>query len=187
MSPILGILASQGKVTANSYESIATVTGNGSATTLSFTSIPQTFKHLQIRIIARSTTVSAGSGWIDGIFNSDSGSNYSFHFLAGDGTSASASAGTSRSQAKIGLMWGANERVNTFEATICDILDYTDTNKYKTTRSLIGGDTNASTYQEIVLLSNGWRSTSAITRIDLSAGGWTFATGTSIALYGIKG
>ena len=170
-----------------SYESIATVTGNGSATTLSFTSIPQTYKHLQIRIFARSATASIGSSWIDGIFNSDSGSNYSYHFLAGDGTSASTGAGTSRPQAKIGLIWGASELANTYEATICDILDYTDTNKYKTTRSLIGGDTNNSTYEEIVLLSNGWRSTSDITRIDLSAGGWTFAKGTSIALYGIKG
>jgi len=185
----LGIYASQitGKLSTNSFESIATVIGNGSATTLSFTSIPSTYKHLQIRMIARSATSSPGSGWIDAVFNSDSSSNYSFHYIVGDGTTVGAGGTANRSNAHLGLMWGASERANTFEATICDILDYTNTNKYKTTRSLIGGDTNNSTYEEIYLVSNAWRSTSAITRIDLTAGGWNFATGTSIALYGIKG
>jgi hypothetical protein len=197
MSPILGArgglsasaygLFAPSAAAGSSYESIATQTGNGSATTLSFTSIPQTYKHLQIRILARSATASPGSGWIDAVFNSDSSSSYSFHYLVGDGSTATYGASASRSNARIGLLWGANERANTFEATVCDILDYTNTNKYKTTRSFIGGDTNASTYQEVYLVSNAWRSTSAITQIDLTAGGWNFATGTSIALYGIKG
>jgi hypothetical protein len=190
--PLPGIYASQisGHLTPVppylAYDSIATVTGNGSATSLSFTSIPSTYKHLQIRILARSTTTGTGSGWIDAVFNSDSSSNYSFHYLAGDGTSAVAGGGINRSTARIGLLWSSSNLANTFEATVCDILDYQNTNKYKTTRSLIGGNTNTG-YSEIYLASNSWRSTSAISQIDLTAGGWTFATGTSIALYGIKG
>jgi hypothetical protein len=189
VSILPGIYASQitGHLSTLAYDSIATVTGNGSATTLSFTSIPSTYKHLQLRMFARSTTASPGSGWIDAVFNSDTTTSYSFHYLYGDGSTTGASGIANRATARLGLLWGANERANTFEATVCDILDYQNTNKYKTTRSIIGGDTNASTYQEVYLVSSSWQKTAAITQIDLSAGGWTFATGTSIALYGIKG
>lgn len=187
--PILGIIASQqpGHLASVSYDSIATVTGNGSATTLSFTSIPQTYKHLQIRIIARSGTAGTGSGYINAVFNSDSGANYSWHLLATDGTTVQNAYSASRSNAIVGLMWSSSNLANTFSGNIIDILDYTNTNKYKTVRSMEGADTNANTYQEIYFMSNNWRSNNAITQIDLSAGGWTFATGTTIALYGIKG
>jgi hypothetical protein len=192
MSPILkGVVASgiSGRLSSgSSFESIATVVGNGSATTFSFTSIPQTYKHLQLRMFARSGTAGTGSGWIDAVFNSDTTANYSFHYMAGDGINTpGAGAGTNRSNAHVGLMWSSSNLANTFTANVCDIFDYTNTNKAKTTRSLIGGDTNNNTYAEIYSVTNAWLSNTAITQIDISAGGWTFATGTSIALYGIKG
>ena len=91
---LLGILASSisgSKAVTNSYSSIATVTGNGSASTLSFTSIPSTYSHLQIRGIcrdARAVTIDTAYA----TFNSDTGTNYADHWLQGNGTAASAGA-----------------------------------------------------------------------------------------------
>jgi len=74
---------------------------------------------------------------------------------------------------------------NTYGVAIFDILEYANTNIYKTTRSLNGYDANGS--GQVAFNSGNWRSTSAINRIDISFNADAFATGSSIALYGIKG
>ena len=66
---------------------------------------------------------------------------------------------------------------------VCDILDYIDTNKYKTIRSLGGNDNNAA-QGAVAFRSNNWRNTSAVTSIVLSG---SFAQYSHLALYGIKG
>jgi hypothetical protein len=185
MSPILGIMASQisGHLQINSYESIATVTvGSGGQTTASFTSIPQTYKHLQIRGMFRPTA----STWIVAYFNGDglSTGKYSQHDLRGDGSTAAAEATINANAAYFIL--GLPAVANTFAVGITDILDYTNTNKYKTTRSLNGCDANGS--GNIDLTSSGWRDTSAITQIDLKLNSnGTIPQYSQFALYGIKG
>ena len=73
-----------------------------------------------------------------------------------------------------------------FGATVCDILDYTNTNKYKTVRALSGHDQNGSGV--IQLRSGFWRSTSAITSITISNDQIAnIAEYTRFSLYGIKG
>jgi hypothetical protein len=67
---------------------------------------------------------------------------------------------------------------------ICDVLDYANTNKFKTLRSLTGNDRNGS--GSIWLDSGLWRSTSAITSIKFTTG-TAFAQYSQFALYGIKG
>jgi hypothetical protein len=88
VSPILGIYASQisGHLFAPSgaYDSIATATFTGSALSVTFSSIPSTYTHLQIRGLARTPS---GNDQIDLRFNGDSGNNYSMHGLSGDGAS----------------------------------------------------------------------------------------------------
>ena len=84
---ILGTIASQfsGKF-SSFFESIATVTVGGTAqSTISFTSIPSTFTHLQIRGIARDSGSLAYS-YFGVRFNSDSGSNYRDHYMFGNGS-----------------------------------------------------------------------------------------------------
>ena len=75
-----------------SYESIATVTvGSGGSSSIDFTSIPSTYTHLQLRMTARCTAQSGGNPTNVYLrFNSDSGSNYAWHQLAGNGSAASA-------------------------------------------------------------------------------------------------
>jgi len=178
--PIPGIVASQitGHLVTNSYESIATVTGSGASVT--FSSIPSTYKHLQIRMTA-SFTGSVGSGFI--AFNGDNASsNYSYHYLGGDGATVGAGALTSQNQGKFTGFAGTTTTVPNI--MVMDILDYANTNKYKTTRALYGNDANGGGYVEFN--SNNWRSTSAITSIVLTPAN-SFNTNTYVSLYGIKG
>ena len=164
----------------NSYESIATVTvGSGGTSTITFSSIPSTYKHLQIRGISKTSATSGGS--IGMTFNADTASNYSMHGLTGNGSSASA---YGFSDTKIYIGYGAQDTTY-FNAIIIDVLDYADTNKYKTSRNLMGLDTNGGGI--VGLLSGSWRSTSAVSTITLTPQSANFAEYSSFALYGIKG
>jgi hypothetical protein len=164
----------------NSYESISTVTvGSGGTSSVSFTSIPTTYKNLQIRCTA---LLSASDNDYRMQFNSDTGSNYSRHFLLGDGATASAGAGSNQSMILVG--YNAASYTNS-TASIIDILDYADTNKNKTARALAGVDKNGGGY--MFLFSGVWRSTSAISSIQLLPAAGTFNQYSSFALYGIKG
>ena len=95
MTSILGIVASSKLVASGSYESIATFT-LGSSTTVTFSSIPSTYKHLQIRYLARSARTGAATDDLAIRLNSDSGANYARHRLFGDGASVTASGQTSQ-------------------------------------------------------------------------------------------
>jgi hypothetical protein len=190
LSPILGIWASQNypRIT-NSFESIQTVNVTSNTATISFTSIPSTFKHLQIRYIARDSRATTGFDNMMMKFNGGASATYSWHRLVGNGTSVSAAA--SPSSGDIALSEAAISRggnaSNIFAPGIIDILDYTNTNKNTTVRALHGGDANGS--GSIVLTSGLWYgSTNAITSIDFTAESANlFVQYSSFALYGIKG
>jgi hypothetical protein len=193
MSPILGIIASSRLVASTAYQSIATVTvGGGGAADVTFSSIPSTFTHLQIRAFAQTNRGTFGRDEVKvqvGNGSIDTGSNYSWHMLYGDGTTASApNAGVSNSfgkLAEVGTGVGS-----AFGAIVFDILDYTNINKYKTIRSLGGGDHNGliATYGgSIAVYSTLWQSTSAINTIKVfPVNGTQFNQYSSFALYGIK-
>jgi hypothetical protein len=188
--PILGILASAitGNLVTNSYESIATVTvGSGGAADVTFSSIPATYTHLQIRGIGRSTYNGGANEnqFLYMQFNSDTGANYDSHRLLGNGSTASASASNGRINMIPSWIGTLNSTANVFYASVTDILDYLDTNKFKTVKSLGGGDENGS--GAVIFLNNLWRSTSAITTIKLYPESNNFAQYTQFALYGIKG
>jgi hypothetical protein len=185
LSPILGILASSNfqRVTS-SYESIAKVSGTGSSTSLTFSSIPSTYTHLQVRGISRNT----GGGSTYAIYLTFNGSStgYSWHYVKGNGTAASVSAGVS--EVNINLQnadAGGTSTANVVGAQLIDILDYTNTNKYKTVRALTGTDTNGG--GAISLGSGNWENTNAITSLTITNGYDFFSTSTTFALYGIKG
>jgi len=180
--PILGILASSTRVAAGDFESIATVTvGSGGSSTITFSSIPSTYSHLQVRFIARTGSTSS----IYFRFNNDSGSNYSGrHRLAGDGSSASASGSSSQTQIYTFGLAGLPTATSTFGVGVADILDYANTNKYKTFRQLDGGDANGS--GTIELVSGAWMNTNAINEINIGLDSGSFVQYSHFALYGIK-
>jgi len=184
VSPILGIIASSKFAAVGDFESIATVTvGSGGSSSVSFSSIPSTYAHLQIRGIARTTAVNNNTNILTQ-FNSDTSANYTQHELYGNGTSAAAfgAANTTNIIGAIGSPQSATS--GTFGAFVIDILDYADTNKYKTLRSLSGSDANGSGF---VFFNSGlWRSTTAISSIQLTTDGTNFAQYSHFALYGCK-
>jgi hypothetical protein len=196
VSPILGIYASQisGHLFAPSgaYDSIATVTvGAGGASTIDFTSIPSTYTHLQLRVLGRSTATGSDRESLDLMINSDNGTNYATHALGGNGSSASAFGITGYTGSN--NQFGGSSNIpatdalaNTFGVCIMDILDYTNTNKYKVTRALVGQDQNT-TSGRINLMSGLWLNTAAITTLSLNLSVGNFAQYSSAALYGIRG
>jgi hypothetical protein len=171
------------------FESIATVTASGNET-ITFNSIPSTYTHLQLRILAKTNRATYTNDLISLRFNGDTGSNYSGHLLAGHGSTVTAEASTSSNKIYYGgNVGGSTLPAQTYGAAIIDILDYKDTNKYKTTRSLSGYDNNgAGTDPGIVsLLSGSWRNTAAINSITLLGGeGSVLLSGSTVALYGIR-
>ncbi len=121
-------------------------------------------------------------------FNSDTGSNYSWHRLDGDGDTGAATAGSATSQTTIIVdrFTASTATASQFGAFILDILDYANTNKYKTTRNLGGYDNNGN---GLITLGSGlWQNTNAITSIKLiDRSGNNLIQYSQFALYGIKG
>lgn len=166
----------------SSYESIATVTvGSGGSSTVTFSSIPSTFEHLQIRFMNFGQSSTAQYFRLNG----DTGSNYARHLLTGSGSSVAAYAGAS--QTELWPISGIN--TSSFPAVgIIDILDYKNTNKYKTTRTLGGVDNNGgATNNEISISSGLWMNTNAVTSITFFPLSGNFTQYSHFALYGIKG
>lgn len=185
LNSIVGVLGNGG-LAVGDYESISTVSvGAGGASSITFSSIPSTYQHLQIRFQMRSTTVNTQSvAYMQ--FNSDTGANYSYHELTGQGTTAGAGAGTSVTGPRIAIYPAASSSASMFGVGVLDILDYKDTNKYKTYRSLNGNDQNGSGY--VILFSGNWRNTAAVSTITIGDNsGGNFVQYTHAALYGIKG
>ena len=180
-------------VVNTAYESIATVTvGSGGQTAIEFTSIPSTFKHLQVRAIVRDNRVPPSGNYNNmhlqvGNGSIDTGSNYTYHTLRGNRSTASADGAGSQVKTDYTVIPSSTAGANTFGAQIWDFLDYANTNKYKTIRVLSGADDNGST-GFIEFTSSVWQSTNAITNLKFSLSSTpSFVQYTQYALYGVKG
>ena len=190
MAPIPGVVASSitsSKLVTGDYESIATVSvGSGGASSITFSSIPSTYTHLQLRYIARNGYTLANTYTnSDLIVNSDStASHYTFHRLHGDGATVTADSAANAGSIYV-MSTNGNASANVFVACIVDILDYANTNKYKTFRMLNGYDQNGSGI--VGIRSGAWLSTSAITSFTITnpaSANWNQYS--HFALYGIK-
>jgi hypothetical protein len=171
--------------TTDGFFQIATTTLNTTASSITFSSIPQDYTHLQIRGILRSTRAENPNDPIQFRFNSDTASNYSSHNLTGNGAAAESGVDLGTSILE-GRVTGPTATASTFSAEVIDILDYANTNKYKTVRWLNAHDRNGA--GQVKLLSGNWRNTAAITSITFSSvTASNFVQYSSLALYGIKG
>ena len=187
LNSVVALFNAGAAAAAGDYESIATYeVGSGGSATVQFTSIGTDWTHLQIRGIVRKA-FSTGTTAFKANFNSDTGMNYTNHQLYGNGSSAGADGNATGTYSNMPYFAIAPQQSDTaYGAFVVDILDYRNTNKYKTIRSFAGYETNSVGF--INLASSLWLSTSAITSITLA----TYASGnidqySHFALYGIKG
>ena len=177
--PILGVIDSgkSGHLSTNSYASIGTVTvGSGGASSITFSSIPSTYTHLQVRALVFSNVTGSVTSMA---FNGDTNysGNYYNHLLYANGSAISA-AGQAWSYAPV---FQGSTTIGS--AMVLDILDYANTNKYKVARDLDGYDANGSGL--LSLSSNLWKNTAAISSITFSPN-TLFTQYTTFALYGIR-
>jgi hypothetical protein len=172
------------------YESISTaIVDSSGAASITFSSIPQNYNHLQIRGMAR-TNRSAGS--TDTLFvrlNSETGNNYTIHDIYGNGSSVNAEGGANTGYIKGFQVGSTADASGIFGLGIIDILDYTNTNKRRVLRIFGGVNTNGAGTQNIQLSSGMLtNSTSALTSVLLYPGsGTAFEQHTYFSLYGIRG
>lgn len=185
ISTLSAAIFSTNPAISGDFQSISTVTvGSGGSSTVSFSSIPSTYKHLQLRMTVR-TTAGGSTDFPYARFNGDSGGNYAWHTLTGNGSSVSAGAATGNTYSILERCTASGGAANVFGTIIVDILDYANTNKYKTIRSLGGVDQNSS--GQINLQSNLWLNTSAISSITIgSSTSVGLAQYSSFALYGVN-
>jgi hypothetical protein len=170
-----------------SMETIGTYEVTSAQSSIDFTSIPQTYKNLEIRIVGKCTRANTSGSTIFTTVNGDTTStNYRGHYV-GCGFSSTASSGYLSQDAGYllytGLAMGASS-TNQVTANIMSIYDYASTNKYKTSRTIFGENTNTagniSAYQCL------WMNTAAITSLSFVILSYTWAPGSKISLYGIK-
>jgi hypothetical protein len=180
----LGILAAAGfrpPAAGGSYDLIETITLSSNASSVTFSNLgtyATIYKHLQLRVVVRDTFTGGDGSTVLMRFNGDSGNNYSFHFLEGNGSSVLSKNGVSTNR----ILFQQSSNGN-WSGDVIDILDAFDTTKNKTTRILCG----APTVPYVGLLSGNWRNTAAITSILLQTEGFNLASGSRFSLYGIKG
>jgi hypothetical protein len=155
------------------YDSIATTTLGSSATTYTFSSIPQTYTDLTL-IFAGSATNN-----INLRFNGDTGSNYSTTRLTADGSGVGGVGSDRFSNAT--FIIGPYDP-GTVQVSIWQIMGYSDSTKNKTAFAKGGGST-----QGVAMDVGLWRNTNAITSVTVHIdGAYSMGAGSIISLYGIK-
>lgn len=184
LNNIVSLLGDGVAASTNSYESIATFALTSNTATVTFSSIPQTYKHLQIRIYGKSQGTTNPTDSLQLSFNGSSTSgDYASHYVKGNGSAASAGARTTWGDGLVDMI-GRN---GNWGSCVVDVLDYTSTNKNLTVRGIGGADANGSGV--VSLASVLWHPSTlaAVTSITLDPNGNTWSSGSKIALYGVKG
>jgi hypothetical protein len=165
----------------STYTKIASNTLGSAAATVTFSSIPSTYTDLVL-------VANVGSSDAAQVFscriNSDTGANYSLTQLLGEGTTAVSSRDTSQTKMNISKGMGVGT-TNASMVILSNFMNYANATTYKTVLSRASEAT--ATYPGTAATVGLWRSTAAITAIELSLnnGTATFNTGSTFNLYGI--
>lgn len=169
------------------FEAIASQTISSATASVTFSSVPSSYEHLQLRAHFKKTKT-VGLATLRLRFNSDTGSNYTAQILRGNGSTATALAldlnGTSMSSG-IGTSV-SSAFTNIFGGAIIDILDYANSNKYTTTRTISGYDCNGASTTFIQFMGGLWLSTAAIDSVTILPDDTDWAVGCVFSLYGLR-
>lgn len=184
------MLAGNSTFYPGSFEFITKEVLVGSAASITFSSIPQYYQHLQLRIVTRSNdTIDTINNNLRIRFNSDTGNNYSRHGMLVQASSRSSYGSASQNAGFIGAVPCANTTVSTsfFGSSIVDILDYRNTSKKTTVRTINGYDDNAGVNERLTFESSLWNNTAAVSTIQIFTTNGSLIANTQASLYGIRG
>jgi len=147
-----------------------------SAASVTFSSIPGGYKDLVLIMSPLSLTASVYGGAALITFNGDTGSNYSYVFMRGNGSTTASSSGTTTA------IYGGYQTNSSYHSSFqCSIQDYSATDKHKSTLNRDDTAENA-TYARAYR----WANTAAITSIEITGSGGSFATGSTFHLLGVN-
>jgi hypothetical protein len=197
MSPLLpGIIASgiSGHLftpEGSAYEIAKYTVPSGGISEVTF-AVPSGYRHIRLETSVRGNRTPVTYDGFNMRFNGDSGSNYSYHTVYGDGRAGGpfAEAGTSSSAISVAQVPGSASLANSFGAAIIDVLDHASTTKNKTVRSLNGYESNttgySNIYSAIAFTTGAWYNTSAVSSITLIPQNSPFQQYSTFTLIGYK-
>jgi hypothetical protein len=155
----------------STYTPISTQTLSSAAASVTFSNIPQTYTDL---IFVLNGSTSNATQNIRFQFNGDTGSNYSYTRVLGNGSAASSERQSSITSGGVGD-WGTDRGMLS-----ANIQNYSNTTTNKTVISRSSSEGYVSAYVSL------WRNTNAITSVTfLKNLGGDFTSGTTFTLYGI--
>ena len=172
------------------YELISTTVLGTATSSVTFSSLGDysaTYRHLQIRYVARTSRTET----IDQLrlrINGNTSSSYASHRLISNpsGGNVQSSAFINETSIDLSLITGNTATSNVFSSGVVDLLDAYSSSKNKTTRTLAG--TNGADFHRVMLFSGLFNNTGSVTSLQLlPLTGPNFVIGSRFSLYGIKG
>ena len=162
------------------YIPLANITLSSSDASIVFSSIPATYRDL-VLVIGSAKSVS-GNPAVVARFNSDSGTNYPYVRMTGNGSSAASASTTTDTFLDLAALFGINTSENA--TIILQVMDYSATDKHRPVlvRSNLAG-------AGVEAIAARWaNAANAITQIEVfNTSSISFATGTTFSLFGIAG
>lgn len=161
---------------SKTYKALAEITLSSQSSSITFNSIPQTYRDLVLVITGRSASSTLRARMR---FNNDANSNYSYVRMAAN--SSTPEYATENPQQHINLNWVTQAQTTIPSTILVDIMEYSATSKHKIVLNRSDVSTTGTE-----ALANRWASNSAITSINIITNGNNWAVGSTFCLYGIE-
>jgi hypothetical protein len=168
------------------YEPIASQTLGSNAATVTFSGIAGDWTDLILVCHVYAVAGANGAAGFRLRYNADTGSNYSNTRLQGDGSSATSARQSSQTYATVGIIPGTTGTGSTLGTTVLQIMSYSNTNVFKTGLSAYATNAFGSTEDRVGRYVSLWRSTSAITSIEVSSDSGDLRSTSTFSLYGVE-
>lgn len=143
---------------------------SGALSTYDFTSIPSAYRTLELKCKLRDNSTATSSGFVDLIFNGDSGNNYNQELQVADATNLAAAESLGRANIQAMLSSGGNQAAGCYCTATIEIASYSDTNSRKAVSARIAQDNgDATTNTATRILTGRWRTLNqAVNRVTLT-------------------
>ena len=154
-----------------SMTALATITLQQASASVTFSNIPQNYGNLILEATAKTNSSTADAFTLQ--FNGDTGNNYHYVQVTGDGSTVSTFTVSPTGFVRLGSIWPGDG------SFFGEIFDYSATNKHK---AVLGRASTASS--AVHMTTSRWANTNAINSIRVFPNGEAFAAGSTFDLYG---